>query len=218
MLKSESLQLQKKFRKYNFDVILCPEMEQYIDRNVFPENYSLRQRIEVENFKCLPSTIKNGEAIKIVHSPSNKAGKGTDYVIKAIEELKKKYNNIDFKLIHNVPHKEAIKMVRECDIFIDQFIIGSYGMAALEAMAMGKTVFCYIKNSVVNQYPEELPFINSTIHTLKDKLENFIVNPSELNIIGKKSRVYVEKYHSTNVLIPELIKIYTNKINRKNNL
>lgn len=212
LLKVESLRLQQKFKQYNFDVILCPEMEQYIDRSIFPVNYSLRQRIELGKFEFTPSTNFENRKIKIVHSPSNKAGKGTDYVMHAIEELQKKYNNIDFQLIYNVPNKEAIKMVQDCDIFIDQFIVGSYGMAALEAMAMGKVVFCYIKSSMITQYSTELPIINCNIETLKSKIEYFINHKDELTKIGHQSREYVAKNHDTTILIPKLLTIYKDKI------
>ncbi len=211
-IKAESLSLQRKFKKFNFDVILCPEMEQYIDRDIFSTNYSLRQRIEVSKFEYTPVANNNNNKIRIVHSPSNKAGKGTDYVIQAIEELKIKYDTIDFQLIYNVPNKDAIQMVKECDIFIDQFIIGSYGMAAMEAMAMGKVVFCYIKESVINQYPVELPIINANILNLKSKIEYFINHREELTKIGYNSREYIKKHHDTEVLIPELLNIYKNKI------
>ncbi len=65
--------------------------------------------------------------------------KGTPSVLHAIEQLQKRYN-FDFKLIHGVPHAKAVAMVRDCDVMLDQFVVGGFGVASLEAMAMGKPV------------------------------------------------------------------------------
>lgn len=207
-LKKSSLELQSLFRKYDFGVILCPEMEQYLDRNIFPENYLLRQRIELDRFEFFPPSSETNRKIRIVHSPTNQAAKGTSYVVAAIDNLKRKYSDLDFELIYNVPNKQAIDLVSSCDIFLDQFIVGSYGMAALEAMAMGKVVFCYIKESLVNDYPSDLPVINANIWNLEEKIENFLIHKSLLHQIGFQSRAYVEKHHAADELIAELIEIY----------
>jgi len=55
---------------------------------------------------------------------------------------------MDQSLIDGVPYSQALGIVRGYDIFLDQFVIGDgYGIAAIEAMALGKPVVCHIKPS-----------------------------------------------------------------------
>ena len=137
-----SISLQAIFSKYKVDVLLCPEMEQYIDRKFFPRNYSLRQRIEVTAFTAKSPQLSKESTIRIVHIPSDQSVKGTSYITSIMEKLCAKYPKIDYQMISGVSHEQAIEMIGESDIYLDQFILGSYGMAALEAMSLGKVVFC----------------------------------------------------------------------------
>ena len=91
----------------------------------------------------------------------------------------------------------------KADIVADQLIIGWYAMFAIEAMACGKPVICYLKDDLVQLYEEaelikehELPFIRCSSKNLKETLKEIIKNREILPEIGKKSREFVIKHHS----------------------
>lgn len=147
------------------------------------------------------------EHIRIVHAPTSRKIKGSDYIIKAVESLKNKYN-LEFILVENMTNDEAKKIYRSADIIIDQIRIGTYGVFALESMMMGKPTITYIADSYRDGYPDELPIISANIDNIKEVLEDRIINIEETRLIGKKGIEYINKYHDANKIAGELIDIY----------
>lgn len=206
---------QKMFADAGFKVIAMPGMGQYIDKAIFPEQYKIFQRIEVDKFEFLPPDPNNKRPL-VVHAPTAPVGKGSKYIQKAIDELKVIYK-FDFILINNMPHKEAMELMQKCDIYIDQLISGSYGMAALEAMSYGKPVISFMKQNVLNdEFPYDLAIINSNPNNIYEVLKSYIENGSKRFEAGNKSRNYVLKYHNLKTVIPDLIKTYQRIISEKN--
>ena len=62
--------------------------------------------------------------------------KGTTYIEEAIKSLVSKY---DFQYIRitGFNHDELVEKLCQADIVIDQMLIGSYGILAIEAMHLG---------------------------------------------------------------------------------
>jgi len=144
----------------------------------------------------------------IVHVPSVKGIKGTDFVLKAIENLRDQGVDIAFQLIHGVPYDEAMSWVRKSDIVIDQLLIGSHGSLALEAMSYGKPVICYIRDDLVEKYPRELPILNTHLENLEDNMLKLIKDGDLRHELGKKGRDYVEKYHDAKLVARQLVELY----------
>lgn len=209
--KINSISTQLAFRKYGFKSIALPGMKQYIDSNIFSHTYTLMQRI---NCAAFDASIPKENVTKplIVHSPSAPICKGTQHVLAAIESLKNEFE-FEFKLIQNMPHQEAKKYIQSCDLFIDQLILGSYGMATMEAMASGKPVVCFLKQTVItNELPNDCPIVNANPDTLEQVLRNLLSNPKQLRIIGALSRKFALKHHDINEALPKLIDVYNQTI------
>lgn len=200
---------QKMFADAGFKVIAMPGMGQYIDKTIFPDPFHVFQRIEVDKFEFLPPDPNNKRPL-VVHAPTAPVCKGTKYILKAVESLKGKID-FDFELIQNMPHSRAIETVKKCDVFIDQLILGSYGMATMEALAFGKPVFCYMKEKMtINEFPYDIPIVNTNPDNIFKNLELFLLDSILRNTTGIKSRRYAEKYHNIKIVIPSLINIYSN--------
>ena len=166
-------------------------------------------RMNVDSFQpTYPDT--KGNKIKIVHAPSNAQIKGTEYVIKAIDNLKERYP-IDFILVQNMTQDEAKEIYRKADIVVDQLIIGTYGVFALESMALGKPVITYIMKDMVANFPDELPIQSATIDNIEDVLERLILSSDLRYELGVAGRKYVEKYHDYKKIAAYLKKIYEGK-------
>lgn len=155
--------------------------------------YYLPLRIDVDRFVPKFPDEHDGK-VTIVHAPSKRAVKGTEYIIKAVENLKLKYE-IEFILIENMSNDEAIKLYSSADIIVDQLLIGTYGVFACEAMALGKPVIAYVSEKMKSDFPEELPVVSSTIYEIEEKLEHLILNPELRRRIGIEGRSYVERFH-----------------------
>jgi glycosyltransferase involved in cell wall biosynthesis len=145
----------------------------------------------------------------IIHAPTNREFKGTDYIDNAIEKLRgtKQFN---YTLIEKMNHKEALDMYMNSDIIIDQLLIGTYGMLSVEAMAMGKVVVGYIREDVRNQLPYKLPIVTATPENIHDVLADLIDNPEKRFEIGQQGRKYVRDYHASDKVAQQLISIYNN--------
>lgn len=156
--------------------------------------------------------IKKNQKIMILHAPSNRKVKGTEYVIKTVKKLSKKYP-VELVLVENLTFIEATKKYAEADIVIDQLNVGWYGGFAVEAMAYGLPVVCYLRPEDMDKYvpfQDEIPIINTYGQTLEEAIEPLIKNVKLRREIGRKGRHFVEKYHDPLKIARETIKVYRN--------
>ncbi len=137
----------------------------------------------------------------IVHSPSNRAKKGTSVVMHAITKLKEKRFMFDFDLIEDTPHDECIQRKRKATVFIDQISeTGAFGNNALEAMQYGIPTIARISQEAINQSGgiwDNLPVISCEgKNELFETLKWVIKTPHQLKAISKATKEYTDKYHS----------------------
>lgn len=210
--KTISMDRQKRFRDLGFTPLVSPEMDLYIDKKKFPVTFKTLHRLNVKDFKV--GAIRNSKPL-IVHSPTRRHTKGTKFVIQAIEALKKKYE-FDFILIEGIPREKALELVAKCDIFIDQLLLGSNGMASCEAMSMSKSVICYIAKAVYdNGLPSECPIISATPDTIECEIEKLLKNQDLRESLGRQGREYAEKYLDVDKKALEIVSFYKEVYSRK---
>jgi len=188
-------------------------MLDYVQRDLFPTVHMVRQRLMISDYTPKPP-YSNRRRPVLVHSPSDPELKGTRFVLAAIEKLRTKFD-FEFRLVHNVPHRKALDIMSEADIFIDQLVIGAHGLAALEAMALAKPVVCYLKPSAVAWYPPELPIVNANPDNIRDALETLITNGHRRHELGLRGRTYVEKYHDSIKIAQDLKSLYQQLIDER---
>lgn len=163
-------------------------------------------------FGVTPASTSNPRPL-IVHAPTHRRVKGTDYVINALAALRNEGIDVDLDLVEDVPHAEALKRYARADIFIDQLIAGFYGGVAVEAMAMAKPVLCYLREDDRSLMPAEmrraLPIVNATPETLTSVLRELLAGGREtLSKLGAGSRAYVEAWHDPRAIARELQRDY----------
>lgn len=145
----------------------------------------------------------------IVHSSNHRRFKGTNFLIEAVEDLKKEGLDLDLLLVERVPNREALTLYRSADLIFDQCLMGNLGYFALEAMALGKPVMCFIRHpQLYLLHPDECPIINTHVSTLRDDLRAIIFRRHELESIGRRGRSYVERYFSLNAFALRLSAAY----------
>lgn len=129
---------------------------------------------------------------------------GTGHIIRAVDELRAEGIPVELSIMEDVPNAEMPQRIQRADVVIDQLVIGWYAMFALESMAMGKPVVCYIRPDLHEFYieagllePGELPLLDTSVLRLKETLRHLASLPRrELREIGLRSRAFVEKHHS----------------------
>lgn len=200
-----SYKMQRRIAK-NINGIIVHDQElkeQLFDFDV--KIFMLPLRIDINKFQ--PQLQEKGDKVLIVHSPSSRETKGTFYIIEAIKELSKKHK-IEFQIIEGISNQDAKESFAKADIIVDQLLIGTYGMFAIECMAYGKPTVCYIREDLVKSFPEPPPIYNANIDNIKEKLEELIVDSNLRYQIGEKSRGYIEKYHNSNIVANKALEIY----------
>lgn len=208
-----SRRIQESFAKNDFVPLIHSTVKQYLLADIYPRFYMARRRLMVSDFvpRYPNRTVQRP---LVVHAPSNPIVKGTSAVQRAVDRLQKKYD-FEFVLIQDMPYRKAQEIIRMADIFLDQFVLGAHGMAALEAMAMGKPVLCYIKPSMMKEYASDFPLVNANQDNLAKVLEPLLIDGNLRHDIGVRSRAYVEKYHDAVKIAHELADIYRELLRKK---
>lgn len=156
----------------------------------------------------------------IVHAPSHREIKGTKYILDAFERLKKEGVPFKFSLVENMPNAEARKVYETADILIDQLLAGYYGALAIELMALGKPVICYMREEDMTHLPagmwEDCPIIQATPDSIYRVVKNAITaGKKDLLERGQKSRAYAEKWHDPEKIAASLVNDYERILTRK---
>jgi hypothetical protein len=143
------------------------------------------------------------QPLKVLHAPNHRVIKGTEHLIKAVDELKAEGLEIELVMLEKVPNEKVIELIQEVDIVADQFVIGWYAMFAIEAMKHAKPVLCYLREDLIDLYtgagllePGEIPLINTRWTQIKERLTELYEARETLHAIGQRSRTYVLKHHS----------------------
>lgn len=157
----------------------------------------------VPNFDQIPA--KSGpffqqDQIKIVHAPTQRVTKGTDYILTAIEKLQMQFpHKINFQLVEKMPYDQALAIYRSADLVIDQVLIGWYGGLAVEVMKMGIPVAAYINEADLHFVPaafkQALPIIPLHVENLTEQLAELIKHREQLPLIGAQSQQFVNHWH-----------------------
>lgn len=144
----------------------------------------------------------------IVHAPTHREIKGSQFVVDAVDRLRKDGFDFEFTLIEELPHQEAMQLYQKATIVVDQLLIGAYGHLSVESMAMGKPVVCYIRDDLRVTYPPDLPIISANPDTVYHVLKSLLQNPGQLRTLGQQGRAYVQHYHDLDQVARKLLQIY----------
>lgn len=151
---------------------------------------------------------KPGEVLRVVHAPSRRGVKGTDRVLSVVKKLQSEGVRIELRLVENVPNEEAREIYKWADVVIDGLKMGWYGVLAVEAMALGKAVVCYIRDDLKHYLPYPLPLAVANPDNLYYVLKDLTLHPEEVSSLGERGRRYVEELHDAEKVTEILLRIY----------
>ncbi len=158
--------------------------------------------IDAESIAHTP-IVRNETKLKVLHAPNHRAIKGTSAIEKAIEKLKSEGLEIELMLIEKKPNIEVLKAIEECDLVVEQLVIGWYAQFAIEAMAYGKPVISHLDKNLMSLYvskglleENELPIILSDTISIKETLRDFYYNRNDYLDKSANGPKYVAKHHS----------------------
>jgi glycosyltransferase involved in cell wall biosynthesis len=170
-----------------------------------PDAYVIPPGIDVRAIE--PAPPSNRDRPVVLHAPSSRARKGTEYVVAACEKL-----GVDLEIVEGLDHREAFERYRNADVIVDQLNAGWYGVFAIEAMALGKPVITFLHDEAVRKTEEafgvEVPIVRATKETLADALRPLVASAEERERIGRASRAYVEEVHGLERMTDRLLALY----------
>ena len=151
--------------------------------------------------------------LRILHAPSNALVKGTRFIEEAVAALRAEGLQFEYIRVENMPNHEARRIYETADVLIDQLLCGWYGGLSGELMALGKPVICYLRESDFRFLPPgmaaDLPIINADPDTITGVLRDVLRRPRrELAAIGERSRRFVERWQSPELIAARVLEDY----------
>jgi hypothetical protein len=169
--------------------------------HVLPSRARFMPYANVNPRNWLPAGTPSGSSRPIVvHAPSHRGVKGTRFVQDAVSRLRSEGVAFDFILVEGMTNDEARRVYERADLVVDQLLLGWYGGLAVEAMALGKPVICYIREGDLRfldpNMRAQLPVIRAEPGTIHEVLKTCLTtHRHRLQEIGTLGRAYVERWH-----------------------
>lgn len=167
--------------------------------------------ININKIKYVPQNFHNNK-IFIFHGISREGFKGTKFIKLALEKLKSNYpNDVEIVIDGKMPLDKYLDILSKTNIVVDQALSYEYGMNAMYSMAMGKVVLSGNEPECQEEFNRsDIPVINikPDVDDIYHKLEKLVLNKDEIIKIGKKSREFVEDFHSHTKVAKQYIDVW----------
>ncbi len=147
--------------------------------------------------------------IRIAHAARNRKYKGSDKIEAVVRRLADRYP-IDWVMIENRPHHEALALKAASDIFIDQITdLGGwgYGASSVESLALGIPTITRI-NREVNDFLGAHPFISADAESIDFALIQLIEDENYRRELGAVGRQWVTERHGLDSVMKVLYSYY----------
>jgi hypothetical protein len=184
---------------------LNPEIGNYVANATFLPYAN----VAVGDVKPVPPSMRRRP--RVLHAPSDDSIKGSRIIEAALLELSK-HHDFEYVPVRKIPHAEAMLRYADCDLVIDQVLAGWYGGFAVELMAMGKPVACYIRDEDLHCLPPgmraALPIVRVDPRRLVEDLDAIFARRDEWPNWGETSRQFVLEWHDPNRIAAAMIAAY----------
>jgi len=150
--------------------------------------------------------------IKVVHAPSDELTKGSRAIEQAVEEVMRGRGDVEYVRVRGLPRAQLRAVLEDADLVVDQALIGWYGGLAVEAMALGKAVACYLREEDLGFLPDEmraeLPVLRLVPGDLAGSLSTFLRDRESLAEAGQRGREFVCRWHDPTRLAGRTRSVY----------
>ena len=164
-----------------------------------------------------PVSLPDDDVVRVVHAPNHPHYKGTRYVEAAVEQLRSEGERVELVLVQGVPGDEAHRRYEQAAVAVDQLLIGAYAQFAIELMALGRPVICYLNRRFARHHPEwaDAPIVSATPDTLVDELRLLVRDAALRDELGRRGPDYVRRIHSLEAVGAQLDELYRSVWSRR---
>ena len=140
--------------------------------------------------------LPEGRRPRVLFVPSQRTPpiKGTRHVDPVLRRLADA-GVIDYLAPVGVPHAQMRDLVKDVDVVVDQLQFGSYGVAAVEAMAAGRVVVGNISTLTADQMPELPRVVSATPLDFEERLLEAISRPDDMRADADYNLGFVSRWH-----------------------
>ncbi|MBS0025603.1 hypothetical protein [Microbacterium paraoxydans] len=139
------------------------------------------------------------DRVRVIHSSTSVVQKGSHLIEPALASLIAS-GDIDYELVTGVSADRMPAVLNDADIVLDQFRLGSYGVAACEAMATGRVVVGHVLPEVRRAIEDEvglaLPIVEATPDTLGEVVAALVSDREAAAAAAAAGPVFVASVHS----------------------
>jgi hypothetical protein len=165
--------------------------------------------IDVGRVPFVGAAADPGRPVRIAHAPNHRFFKGSDQIEAAIAQLQAEGLDVAYTIIQNLPNEEAMRRYAEADIIAEQVVIGWHGYFAIEAMALGKPVVCFIREAAQQPAGEDCPIVNARPETVLAVLRELVLDPERRERLGRQGRAFVERVYDQPHVAERMATVYT---------
>ena len=157
-----------------------------------------------------PTPAQVPPPVVVVHAPNHRHYKGTRFLVDAVEALQQDGVSVELKLIEGMPIQEARRVYATAHVIADQFLIGAYGLFAVEGMALGKAVICFLSEQLATYHPEwtVAPIANASPDDLVPVLRRLVSDDDYRSELARRGPEYVREFHSLERLSSQFDELY----------
>ena len=152
---------------------------------------------DLEKWKNQPA--KKHKNVVLIHSTNHRLHKGTRFILDTYDKIKHRLP-VKLMLLERKTLKECQKLYPLGDIMITDVITGWHGYTAIEAMAIGRPDITYLRPDIMkfhSYYAKgRIPVVSANPDNLEKAIERLVKNKKLRGEIGKRGRVYAQKFHS----------------------
>ncbi|MBN2712356.1 MAG: hypothetical protein JXR97_08020 [Planctomycetes bacterium] len=158
-------------------------------------------------------------SLRVLHAPTNRGIKGTDFVLAAAEKVADKPDcRMELILVEGLTHQQALARYAEADLVVDQLLVGWYGGLAVEVMAMGKPVITYLHEDDLSYLPVAFreqareALILATPETLPNVLERCCQDRAWLRERSEAAVAFARHWHNPKFVAETVIAKYADAL------
>lgn len=154
--------------------------------------------VDVDAWATPPDTPDERDVPLVVHAPSHSQLKGTALVEPRVKALAAD-GVIAYRRLTGIAPCDMPAEYRQADIVLDQFALGSYGVAACEAMAAGRVVIGHVTSAVRDRVRTAtgfaLPIVECEADHIDEMLRDLATERGRLREIGRAGVRFVRAVH-----------------------
>jgi hypothetical protein len=130
----------------------------------------------------------------VLHVPSAERMKGSELIDPTVEKLAAD-GLVEYRRLSGVTPDAMPAMVADADIVLDQFALGSFGVAAVQSMCAGRVTVGHVMPHVRARVGVELPIVQATADTLRAVLLDLLENREAAREVAAAGHRYAIDVH-----------------------